>query len=341
MLKDMQKLAEQLHAPKTWPTHDGKMLDRSEFLTSSEVAQCLRKSYFEKHTNRRVFDNNGYAERGHAIEAWIVNRLKVLQSEGYRLLYMGDEQRSFYDADLGLSGTPDGLIRLPNSGAYILAEFKSIDPRTNKRALPKRKHVYQVQQNMMLVEHCLNIKVAKAVLLYIDASDVFDQNEFVIEPDDGMLRDVHDRAATLWAATKADDLPAEGLQTGDCDNCKFTGECSGLISAMKRLEQAGAVNFSESPPAPLDADAVALVNKYLVLRDTAKRLTDEVEVVSDEVRSLVIASGGVLSGGNKMIVVEVSPGRETLDKDLVMALAGDGYNDLLKVGKPFTTMKVK
>lgn len=344
MLKDLQKLAELRQPSKAWPTFDGKELNRSEFLTSSEVAQCLRKSFYEKTSKARVFDNNGYAERGHAIEAWLVDKLRHLHLSTVTLMYMGADQRSFYDADLGLAGTPDGLLYFPNGGEYVLVEIKSIDPRTNKNALPKRKHLYQVQQNMMLVAHCLGIVVEKAVLLYIDASDVFDQHEFIIEYDEDMVNEVHDRAATLWAAHDAEDLPAEGLVTGDCDNCKFTGQCSGLISRMKALEKAGASPFFGHPADLLDDGEVKLVQKWLDMYDAEKEMTPKLEALADQVKALAVAKGSTLSVDGRMVRVTTMEGRTGADKDAISALAEKAKVDvasLYKTGKPFLTMTVK
>jgi CRISPR/Cas system-associated exonuclease Cas4 (RecB family) len=344
MLKDLQKLAE-LNAPKkSWPTYDGKELNRSEFLTSSEVAQCLRKSFYEKNSTVRAFDNNGYAERGHAIEAWLVDKLRNLPRSTVNLLYMGEDQRSFYNADLGLAGTPDGLLQFPNGGEYVLVEIKSIDPRTNKNALPKRKHLYQVQQNMMLVANCLDIVIEKAVLLYIDASDVFDQKEFILDYDEDMVNEVHDRAATLWAAHDAEDLPAEGLVTGDCDNCKFTGQCSGLISRMKALETAGASPFSGPPADLLDEGEAKLVQKWLDLYYADKETTPKLEAMADQVKAIAIAKGGTLSVDGKMVRVTTMAGRTGADKDAITDLAEKAKVDvasLYKTGKPFLTMTVK
>jgi hypothetical protein len=34
---------------KSWPTYDGQELNRNDYLSSSEVLQCIRKSWASKH----------------------------------------------------------------------------------------------------------------------------------------------------------------------------------------------------------------------------------------------------------------------------------------------------
>jgi hypothetical protein len=221
----------------SWPTYDGKQLDRSQFVTSSEILNCARRIKFEKAAIAAYgplpFPNWGYAERGNIIEAWIVEMFKLAGTE---LLFGGKDQRSFYVDKQ--SGTPDGMVRY-KSGYWVL-ELKSIDPRTNTRFLPKENHVAQLQQNMDLVATCLDTSVYGGSLFYIDASNLQKSLQFDIDVDHAYAGQLQERAERIMEAPSPADLPSEGMHNGDCDRCTFTAECSQIVAGdLTQLQKAG------------------------------------------------------------------------------------------------------
>lgn len=328
--------------PDKWPTFDGGELDRNEFLTSSEVAGCLRKAFFAKYADEyphQTFTGNGFTERGHNVEAWIVSKMV---GTGNRLLYVGRDQRSFYDADIGLSGTPDGILITP-SGEMILLEFKSYDPRSNVKKFPKKQHIYQCNQNMYLVNKCLNYKIKKAIILYVNASDYLDQYEFAIDYDEGIVAECIERAELLWSAKKPDDVEAEGMINGDCDYCKATGHCSDCVGVSKMLEVAksGKGNFLIPPMGDfLGENSVAVVDAFLVEYLADKEKKASLEDLKQEVKILLKDQGTAFDTGTHIISMAEMEGRVTLDKK---ALAADGIDiaKYEKVGAPYYQMAVK
>jgi len=153
-----------------WPLYDDEegRLDRNAVLTASENLRCLRELKFAKSESRQG-DRWGMAQRGHAVEAWVVEQIMASLGVGEFVDLAGDGQRSFLCDEAGLSGTPDGLFT--KDGAHTLLEFKSADPRTNLEGMtaPKPQHLAQVQQNMWLLNFH-GIAVEQAVVLYVDAS---------------------------------------------------------------------------------------------------------------------------------------------------------------------------
>lgn len=348
MIRELLQTALVEEGPKSWPTYDGLELDRNEFLTSSEVASCLRMAFFGKTPNRyprKVQSTNGYAERGNAIEAWLVEKFKHLKKLGYKFEYMGKDQRSFYHADLGISGTPDGLMTTPD-GKKILLEIKSIDPRFNKNNLPKKPHIWQTQQNMFLVEHCLNIKLDGAILFYIDASNVFDISEFPVSYDPDTVQRTIERANALWDATDPEQLEGEGVYNGDCDYCAFTMHCSKTVGMLKALEKAGeaAAPFFGVPgdagETEVDAELVAKVEQFVEAWSMMKEYGDQKEEVEDEIKQAVEARGGRLQVHGWQLSTTMMAGRETVDRKAAAA-AGVDLDPFVKVGAPFVMMRVK
>jgi hypothetical protein len=217
-----------------WPTYDGQMLDRRDYVSSSEVGKCARQIWFGK--NLPPIEGKfrwGFAQRGHGHEAWVVEQLRALDSE-FDFLHIGDEQVSFYDGNQ--SGTPDGVFGVDNE--WWLFEHKSIDPRSKVALLPKPEHIKQVVQNMDIVEACLDIDFAGGLLVYSNASDYSLTYEFWIDrhsPQVGeMMTTLEERAAMIINATRAEDVEPEGLFTGGCKLCAFGSQCSASVAASKQ-----------------------------------------------------------------------------------------------------------
>jgi len=212
-----------------WPTFSGKELDRSKYVTASEIGTCARKIKFGKMAtpNDRTESGNlkrwGFAERGNSAETWIVEKL---EAAGVGLEYAGRDQRSFYVG--AQAGTPDGMY--PYQNGKWLVEFKSIDPRKRRSDLPSKAHVDQVHQNMDVVSFCLDVPVYGGSLFYINASDYQDTLQFDIHADHAEQQRLQDRAEWIIAAASPADLPNEGMFNGDCDYCGFTDQCSRIVA---------------------------------------------------------------------------------------------------------------
>lgn len=345
MFTEVFRLALANAEPQRWPTYDGLELDRTEFLTSSETANCLRMAFFKKHPEQyppKVGNGtNGFADRGHAIEAWLVAVLKPLEKLGYIFTFMGKDQRSFYDADLGISGTPDGLMRTPDGRLYML-EIKSIDPRFNKNNLPKTPHIWQTQQNMFLVQHCLNVKLDGAILFYIDASNVHDVKEFPMVYDEEMVQRSFDRADQLWAAEKPEDLEPDGIYTGDCEYCPATQHCSQTVNMQNVLAK-----LQEKPSPFLAGETESLndeqrmqVEQWFDAYDGVKQYSQQKDDVHADVQRLVVSYNGYVEVDGRGILSRTQAGRETIDRK---ALEADGIDvsKYTKQGAPFVVLTVK
>jgi hypothetical protein len=227
--------AQNTRPPDSWPTFDGQNLDRSKFMTASEVGKCLRSVYYDKTVGAPSFATGwGMMQRGHAVEAWVAARLKELKLTT-TFARVGDDQLSYHLR--GLSGTPDGIIFNEADEAFVL-DIKSIDPRTNKKYLPKAPHYSQVQQNIHLVREIEDgVHVVGGILFYINASDFEDSVQFSFPPDDAEIKKCINRGAQLHAATKAEDLPAEGMLVKDgCKWCRHTNLCSGMVQQQRAVD---------------------------------------------------------------------------------------------------------
>lgn len=231
-LKDTIANAVVNRAPDKWPTYDGRFLDRTKYVTSSEVSLCelqlwFRKNGYDAQQNSSAW---GFFERGHNVEAWVVDNLR--QDKNAEYLYVGKEQRSFYDGCQ--SGTPDGLMK--RKGVYTLLEIKSIDPRTNTRFLPKEAHRFQTVQNMDLVMACLDIEIAESIILYVNASDYSAMEEYQVPFEGDLAAQLEKKANRVMTLAEGEAKP-EGMTKGGCEWCEFKHHCSAALEA-KNIERA-------------------------------------------------------------------------------------------------------
>ncbi len=233
-LIDLVKGAIQARSPSVWPTFDGKMLDRSKYMTSSEAGNCERMIWFDKNTEEKPATTHewGFFERGHSVERWVTDQLKASNDNSVKYTMMGEDQRSFHSGYQ--SGTPDGLAST-SEGVTVL-EFKSIDPRTNIKNLPKPNHIAQCIQNMDLVMECMpELNILGAKLLYINASDFTKMYEFEVEYDIEAAMVLEKKAEKIMEAGLADELEPWGIFNNGCTYCKHTSKCSAVVE-QKQIE---------------------------------------------------------------------------------------------------------
>ena len=317
-----------------WPLfgEDEVYLDRNAVLTASENLRCLRELKFSK-TTPRESDKWGMAERGHAVEAWVVEQLRRAM---LLPMFAGDQQRSFLHDESGLSGTPDGLVMV--DGKWILLEFKSVDPRTNLEAMtaPKPQHAAQVQQNMwLLAMH--NYSVEEAMILYVDASDFQRHKQFNVAYDGGETAQRAEIRAAILFDTDVMDLPAEGLTNNGCTYCAFKEECSAIQVAKGEKRKA------DKPSMPVFAPRgiTESVREYGSIKEQIKALEARADDLAATIKEYATGENQMVfdTAAYSVKVTEVA-GRRTLDTAAYEKATGVSADGFYKVGKPSVRLEV-
>lgn len=335
----ISRISDAVAAQKSdWPLYDDERgrLDRNAVLTASENLRCLRELKFAK-SEPRQDGRWGMAQRGHAVEAWVVDQLIASLDFGERIELAGDAQRSFLCDEAGLSGTPDGVFI--KDGVHTLLEFKSADPRTNLEAMtaPKPQHTAQVQQNMWLLNFH-NIEVDQAVVLYVDASDFQRMRQFTVVYDGGeTARRAEIRAGLLFDASSPASLPAEGLTNNGCTYCQFKEECSAIQVAQ------GEKRKESKPEMPVFAPrgVTESVREYGSIKEQIKALEARAEELSATIKAYAVGENRMVfeTAAYSVKVTEVA-GRKTLDVKAYEAATGVKSDDFYKVGKPSIRLEV-
>jgi CRISPR/Cas system-associated exonuclease Cas4 (RecB family) len=317
-----------------WPLYgdDDTFLDRNAVLTASENLRCLRELKFNK-TTPRESGKWGMAERGHAVEAWVVEQLRRAM---LLPMFAGDEQRSFLHDESGLSGTPDGLVMV--DGKWILLEFKSVDPRTNLEAMtaPKPQHAAQVQQNMWLL-NMHGYTVDEAMVLYVDASDFQRHKQFNVAYDGGETAQRAEIRAAILFDTDVMDLPAEGLTNGGCTYCAFKEECSAIQVAKGEKRKA------DKPSMPVFAPRgiTESVREYGSIKEQIKALEARADDLAATIKEYATGENQMEfdTAAYSVKVTEVA-GRRTLDTKAYEKATGVSADGFYKVGKPSVRLEV-
>jgi CRISPR/Cas system-associated exonuclease Cas4 (RecB family) len=344
-LPDMIAEAVTQRPATVWPTFQGGDLDRSAFLTSSENLSCLRSLKFRKlHGDVRT-GGWGMMERGHAVEAWVVDQLeeRLLAQPDATLEFYGFMQRSFVDPALRLSGTPDGLLTIgARRKTRYLVEIKSVDPRTNLESWdrPKPQHEAQVQQNMHLLQKA-GMPVKTALVFYIDASNFERCRQFEVTFDPAVVERFAARASNLFSAKRPEDLPAEGLTNGGCTYCTFTEQCS----AIQQANKAPLPGATKAPPALPDFAPRGIsdtIRAYAEANAERKALEEREKDLGNKIKEYAQQENQTVLRTSRFVAeVKEVAGRKTLDVAAYEAATKVPAEDFYKVGKPSLRLEVK
>lgn len=263
-----------------WPTFDGGTLSRDEFVTASESATCIRRLSFEKNAERATVtipdywetisdeeyferlnamgddDKRGIFERGHHMELWVEEKLKLGLAEDEVVICTGKKQLSFYLGLEKVSGTPDGMFLNTTHRTIKFIEVKSTD---NPVTAPRANHVAQTQTNMGIVQQLIDDEKLHSVhgwnlngytvlggsILYINPSNYLTMQEFWLDYDSGEAMDnAANKAALLFTeggeVAPPECMPPEGLeQWGGCTFCHFKSACMEIEERKQHDATAG------------------------------------------------------------------------------------------------------
>lgn len=324
---------------KTWT------IDRSKTIGASEAFQCIRRTWYAKHTpDIAVTGDMGMAERGNVIEnGFAVPFLRSLFED--KILYIGADQKSLVDGQN--SSTPDGLaIDQPLdalSGYDIVLttpefgiEIKSFDPRAHLEE-EKAQHRGQAQIQMGTFHAVTKYRPMVTVILYINASNLSDIRPFFVHYDPEVYKAAKERARQVFAAKRAEDMMAEGPITDECRYCPFKTTCrSAEVSSVERGKDT-------APPEVLD-NIYTLAVKRDELSKIAKKSKKQLETANAELK-LVLHSFNLKKAKDSRFSVThaIRPGKKSLDDEALseyLARDGKSLEDFQTAGNAYTALTV-
>lgn len=242
--------------------------DRTKSVGGSDVGQCLRKTWFNKHVATHGFQcdegfeqSSGATDRGSVYEdeVW-APALRAHRPAGSKLLFAGENQETLHKGLL--SATPDGLfINLnrdclfeqfgiadigpqsitidPDTGEItdispygcLVAECKTIDPRVNLKGEEKAEHGFQVNVQCGLIRAGTKYRPNFGVITYTNASFLDDVKEFLITYDPAVFAAAEARAALVMSEKDPSRIQPEGKwskHAKECKYCSYTEACAAV-----------------------------------------------------------------------------------------------------------------
>jgi len=378
---------------KSWPTFTDTTLTRSSYLTASEASKCLRELSFSKIaeinairrggelsddeyntllSSQGATSPDGYFQRGHNVEAWIVDKLEAAADDHEIFMFMGDEQVSFYDTRTRISGTPDGFLYNTETKEFWLLEFKSVGSQVYS---PRYGHVKQCQVNMGLIKYIsqdsrpryskklLKMFTDRGVelvegklppwsgtkLLYVQSSNYFDIREFNLEYDAQIFVKTATKAKRLFSGeedqieqlARPATLPAEGISQNKCVFCNHKAACRILVTQQEGDDMAKefdkSMGVASLPPFKSDktrAELVKEVATFATLDYASKKLAEEIKKLKPEVVNFVLNHfDGKLEGDTPEGVYHIAVRESPGRSNLDKNAMGDDGIDLDKYTK--------
>jgi len=312
---------------------EGKFDDteRKKWLNGSEAMTCIRKQWYAKNDAPQADQDWGFARRGSHGEKFIV---ESLIAANVPLAYAGADQQTWKDEKRSISSTPDGILQYDDE--WIVPEFKTIDPRTNKGKLPKPAHITQLEIAMAMIDQKIDrpdhVKL-RGVLVYMDASNYYDVIQFDVPFNAGILDNMAKRAAKIFRTKDVANLDREGKRDGgnECKTmCPYTKVCGVTM-------EADADRGKANKGSQLDGSAA----QYMALSDTEATIKSQKATLREDIlKELHKRNAKTLIVGGLAVSVSVAKGRASLNRKAVAA-AGIDLSPFETIGQPSERLTVK
>ena len=292
---------------------DSGLGDRSKYIGSSDIGQCMKKSYLSKTIGERhdltqlLIFQRGHVAEG-IVRAGLANNPKQI---GFKeqVEVKGYGQWPYVQSHI------DFLVNFPNEDVII--ECKSIrSPLPDNK--PRLSWIYQVQLQMKLAK-LLTGRDTRAIIVALNVN-TGERFAFDVEFSEVLLGAALSRASKLWAAVQTKCEP-DGELSDLCAYCPFKTKCSTLLKNGEKL--------------PQEVDAMVTRLKEL------SPLEDEAEHLKENVKAFMEAANIKKGIGEKYsVLLSESKGREKVSIKALKAQYPEAANKLIEPGKPFKKLKV-
>jgi len=291
---------------------DSGLGDRSKYIGSSDIGQCLRKSYLSKLTKEEhALKQLIVFERGHVGEGVIEKALKAK-----KLPYKTQVTIDVSKLGLDTPFNPHLDFVVESQGQLIVIECKTT------ASLPEEPRDSWVSQTQFQMGFLQLDNPHKKVRGYIVAFDLNsgESREWAVEPNAILFDLAKERGAFLWNVLQKNEEPDGEL--GDlCTFCPFKGECGTLRNC--------GIEFPK--------DIAEMVCRAKELQAMEK----ELKVLKDQIKAFM-ESANLKKGvaGNLTITLSQYKGRETVDAKKLKEEMPEVHSQYASVGEGYSVLKL-
>lgn len=292
---------------------DSGLGDRSKYIGSSDIGQCMKKSYLSKIVGE-VHDLKQLLifQRGHVAEGIVrvglVNNPKQIGLKE-QVEVKGYDQWPFVQSHI------DFLVSFPNED--VVVECKSISsPLPDNK--PRLSWLYQVQLQIKLSQLKTG-RYTRGIIVAINVN-TGDRFAFDIEPSELLLNVALSRASKLWDAVQTKCEP-DGELSDLCAYCSFKTGCSTLQKNGEKLPD----------------EVNAMVERLKEISPLEK----EVAAIKENIKAFMEAANIKKGIGEKYsIVMTERKGRESVSIEHLKTNYPEIANVVIKPGESFKQLKV-
>ena len=292
---------------------DSGLGNRSTYIGSSDIGQCMKKSYLsktlgEEHNLKQLL----IFQRGHVAEgivkAGLANHPKKIGLKE-QVEVKGYGQWTYVQSHI------DFLVSFPKED--VILECKSISsPLPDDK--PRLSWLYQVQLQLKLAK-LQSGRDTRAIILAVNVN-TGEYSAFDIEFSEVLLNAALSRASQLWDAVQSKCEP-EGEVSDLCAYCSFKTQCSTLQKNGEKL------------PGEVDA-MVTRLKELSPLENEAANLKENIKAFMEAAK---IKKG---IGAKYSVMMSEIKGRETVSVQFLKANYPEVANKVIEAGKPYKKLKV-
>lgn len=292
---------------------DNGLGDRSKYIGSSDIGQCLRKSYLSKLIPEdHVLEQLIVFERGHVGEGVIEKALKA-KNLPYKTQVTIDTSSMKLPAPF--NPHLDFVVDSKKSNELIVIECKTTASLPDS---PRDSWVSQTQLQMGFLGLANPDKKIRGYIIAFDLNSG-QAREWPCEPSSLLFEQAKARGAFLWDALQ-DEREIEGEPGELCGFCPFKAECGALR------------NFGIEAPADI-AEMAKNLKRLQPAEKEAKALKDQIKLFMQTAGLKKITAGD-------LTITLSNRSKETVDVELLKECFPDAYRASLTEGGGYSALKI-
>jgi CRISPR-associated exonuclease Cas4 len=291
---------------------DSGLGDRSQYIGSSDIGQCLRKGYLsklikEEHTLRQLI----VFERGHVGEGVIEKALKAK-----KIPYKTQVEIDVSKLGLDVPFNPHLDFVVESQGQLIVIECKTTASLPEE---PRESWVLQTQFQMGFLQEANPDKKVRGYVVAFDLNSG-EAREWAMEPNPILFDLAKERGTFLWNALQKGEEP-EGEPSDLCAFCSFRHNCTTLRNGAEEL------------PKEI-AEMAQKVKSLASAEKEAKTLKDQIKVFMED--------AGIKKGTAGDITLSLAhyKGREMINAVKLKQDEPEMYSAYVKIGEPYSVLKI-